>query len=123
MAGFSHAGAVAREGFQTFRRDLLEAWETAGRGPAGFSAMGAAYVRFARANPSHYRLMFGGFRDLCQRDELASIRRGTTEGSGGDRSYRPTSCISTSRTSAGGMLPILRRRSWKSLSVKAAPRA
>jgi AcrR family transcriptional regulator len=60
--------AVAREGFQTFRRDLLEAWETAGRGPAGFRAMGAAYVRFARANPSHYRVMFGGFRDLSERD-------------------------------------------------------
>jgi AcrR family transcriptional regulator len=62
--------AVAREGFQTFRRDLLEAWETAGRGPAGFRAMGVAYVRFARANPSHYRVMFGSFRDLCERDPL-----------------------------------------------------
>jgi AcrR family transcriptional regulator len=60
--------AVAREGFQTFRRDLLEAWDTAGRGRAGFVAMGAAYVHFARANPSHYRVMFGRFRDLSQRD-------------------------------------------------------
>jgi AcrR family transcriptional regulator len=60
--------AVAREGFQTFRRDLLEAWDAAGHGRAGFVAMGAAYVRFARANPSHYRVMFGGFRDLSQRD-------------------------------------------------------
>ena len=60
--------AVAREGFQTFRVELLEAWETAGRGPAGFRAMGAAYVRFALTSPSHYRVMFGGFRDLCERD-------------------------------------------------------
>jgi AcrR family transcriptional regulator len=60
--------AVAREGFQTFRRDLLEAWEMAGQGRAGFVAMGAAYIRFARANPSHYRVMFGGFRDLSSRD-------------------------------------------------------
>jgi AcrR family transcriptional regulator len=60
--------AVAREGFQTFRRDLLEAWDSAGHGRPGFVAMGAAYVRFARANPSHYRVMFGEFRDLSQRD-------------------------------------------------------
>jgi AcrR family transcriptional regulator len=60
--------AVAREGFQTFRRNLLEAWDTAGRGRAGFVAMGAAYVRFERANPSHYRVMFGRFRDLSACD-------------------------------------------------------
>jgi AcrR family transcriptional regulator len=65
--------AVAREGFQTFRKDLLDAWESGGRGRPGFRAMGAAYVRFARVNPSHYRVMFGGFRDLCERDpELAA---------------------------------------------------
>jgi AcrR family transcriptional regulator len=65
--------AVAREGFQTFRRDLVDAWETAGGGRTGFQAMGAAYVRFARVNPSHYRVMFGGFRDLSARDpELAA---------------------------------------------------
>jgi len=65
--------AVAREGFQTFRRDLFEAWDAAGGGRAGFVAMGAAYIRFARANPSHYRVMFGGFRDLSLRDpELAT---------------------------------------------------
>jgi AcrR family transcriptional regulator len=65
--------AVAREGFQQFRQDLVEAWEAAGRGSAGFNAMGMAYVRFAIANPSHYRVMFGGFRDLCDKDpELAA---------------------------------------------------
>lgn len=69
----SMLAAVARQGFQTFRRDLLEAWEKAGRGGAGFRAMGAAYVRFARANPAHYRVMFGGFRDLSEKDpELAA---------------------------------------------------
>ena len=35
--------------------------------------MGAAYVKFAIANPSHYRVMFGAFKDLCERDaELAA---------------------------------------------------
>ena len=60
--------AVAREGFQTFTRDLSQAWTAAGGGRAGFREMGAAYVRFAIANPSHYRVMFGGFKDLCERD-------------------------------------------------------
>lgn len=53
--------AVAREGFRTFRLQLLEAWERGGGGGEGFEAMGIAYVRFAVANPSHYRVMFGGF--------------------------------------------------------------
>ena len=30
--------------------------------------MGRAYVSFAAANPSHYRVMFGEFRDRCERD-------------------------------------------------------
>jgi AcrR family transcriptional regulator len=53
--------AVARQGFRTFRLQLLDAWERGGRGREGFQAMGLAYVRFAVANPSHYRVMFGGF--------------------------------------------------------------
>jgi len=60
--------AVAREGFQGFSRDLSQAWTEAGGGRSGFRAMGAAYVRFAIANPSHYRVMFGAFKDLCERD-------------------------------------------------------
>lgn len=60
--------AVAREGFQRFRTDLLNAWERAGRGAKGFAAMGEAYVRFATANPSHYRVMFGQFSALCAKD-------------------------------------------------------
>src|SRR5262249_6226651 len=60
--------AVAREGVQRVKADLVEAWEGAGRGQAGFEAMGLAYVRFAIDNPSHYRAMFGGFRDWCEKD-------------------------------------------------------
>jgi alpha-galactosidase len=41
---------------------LLDAWDGTGHTPAGFVAMGQAYVRFARENPSHYRVMFGGWR-------------------------------------------------------------
>jgi AcrR family transcriptional regulator len=60
--------AVAREGFQRFSRELQDAWTAAGGGVPGFRAMGAAYVRFAIANPAHYRIMFGRFRDLCESD-------------------------------------------------------
>ena len=60
--------AVAREGFQRFTRDVLTAWTAAGGGATGLQAMGAAYVRFAIANPSHYRVMFGGFKELGEQD-------------------------------------------------------
>ena len=53
--------AVATEGFRTLRQQLIAAWEEGGRGRAAFESMGVAYVRFAVANPSHYRVMFGGF--------------------------------------------------------------
>jgi AcrR family transcriptional regulator len=52
--------AVATEGFRTLRQQLVTAWEEGGRNNAAFHAMGVAYVRFAVANPSHYRVMFGG---------------------------------------------------------------
>ena len=52
---------VAREGFRTFRLQLVDAWERGGRGRQAFEDQGLAYVRFAVANPSHYRVMFGGF--------------------------------------------------------------
>jgi AcrR family transcriptional regulator len=51
--------AVAAEGFRMLRLDLEAAWKEGGRGRAGFEAMGVAYVRFAVAHPSHYRVMFG----------------------------------------------------------------
>jgi len=60
--------SVAREGFQTFSRELKVAWDAGGGGIAGFQAMGAAYVRFALANQAHYRIMFGRFKDLCSSD-------------------------------------------------------
>jgi AcrR family transcriptional regulator len=60
--------AVAAEGFRMLRLDLLAAWEQAGKGNAGFEAMGEAYVRFAVANPWHYRVMFGGGFELDSSD-------------------------------------------------------
>lgn len=60
--------AVGREGFRLLRVALTTAWEEPGRGRAGFEAMGLAYVRFAVAHPSHYRVMFGRFVDSCAKD-------------------------------------------------------
>lgn len=69
--------AVATEGFRTLRGELSSAWEHGGRGPAAFDAMGAAYVRFAVTNPSHYRVMFGGFVDpAVSEPELAAEATG-----------------------------------------------
>ena len=64
--------AVASEGFRTLREQLVTAWEQGGRGGAAFQAMGVAYIRFAVANPSHYRVMFGGFVDPQDQMELAA---------------------------------------------------
>lgn len=61
--------AVGREGFRMLRLALTAAWVEHGRGRAGFDAMGTAYVHFAVANPSHYRVMFGGFVDSCSKDD------------------------------------------------------
>jgi len=64
--------AVATEGFRTLREQLVTAWQDGG-GPAGFDAMGISYVRFAVANPAHYRVMFGGFVDpKARQPELAT---------------------------------------------------
>jgi AcrR family transcriptional regulator len=60
--------AVGREGFRLLRLTLTEAWEQHGRGREGFEAMGSAYVRFAVDHPSHYRVMFGGFIESCEKD-------------------------------------------------------
>jgi len=60
--------AVARDGFQRFAADLRQGWlEDAGT-RRGLDLMGVAYVRFAVANPSHYRVMFGDYRRLCAKD-------------------------------------------------------
>jgi AcrR family transcriptional regulator len=60
--------AVATEGFGTLRLKLVAAWEDGGRDERAFRAMGAAYVGFALENPSHYRVMFGGFVEHESRD-------------------------------------------------------
>jgi AcrR family transcriptional regulator len=59
--------AMATEGFRMLRERLVEAWGSGGVG--GFNATGVAYIRFAMANPAHYRVMFGGFVDAAPRDE------------------------------------------------------
>jgi AcrR family transcriptional regulator len=53
---------VAEEGFRRLHAAMiasLSASSAAGADP--LPAMAEAYVRFARANPSHYHTMFGGF--------------------------------------------------------------
>lgn len=59
--------AVATEGFRMLRACLLEGWRSGG--VREFNDMGGAYIRFAMANSSHYRVMFGGFVDDGPRDE------------------------------------------------------
>lgn len=69
--------ALATEGFHALREQLLAAWEEDGRGEAGFRSMGAAYVRFAVVNRSHYRVMFGDYMDATARNpELAAAGEG-----------------------------------------------
>ena len=61
--------AVGKEGFRKLRQTITDAWEQNGRGRAGFQAMGKAYVQFAVAHPSHYRVMFGGFIESAPTDD------------------------------------------------------
>jgi len=69
--------AVATEGFRLLREKLSEAWSRGGHGVKGFAAMGVAYVDFAVENPSHYRVMFGGFvRGECRDPELLTEAKG-----------------------------------------------
>jgi AcrR family transcriptional regulator len=64
--------AVATEGFRTLRLQTQDAWDAHGGGRTGLEAMGAAYVKFAVAHPSYYRVMFGGYvRDAAPDSELA----------------------------------------------------
>ena len=65
--------AVATEGFRALREQLVAGWNEGGGGPASLQAMGVAYLRFAVANPSHYRVMFSRFLDREPHDpELAT---------------------------------------------------
>jgi AcrR family transcriptional regulator len=59
--------SVATEGFRLLTERLLNAWKAGGI--RGFTAMGLAYIRFAMGNPSHYRVMFGGFVDDGPRND------------------------------------------------------
>jgi len=60
---------VGKEGFRKLRQALADAWEANGHGRAGFQAMAKAYVQFAVAHPSHYRVMFGGFIESAAKDD------------------------------------------------------
>ena len=60
---------VGKEGFRMLRQAITDAWERNGRGHTGFQAMGRAYVQFAVAHPSHYRVMFGGFIESAAKDD------------------------------------------------------
>lgn len=72
--------AVAAEGFRVFHRALADAWDGGRRGRAAFIDMGRAYVRFARENPSHYRVMFGGFVTNLQCDAELGVTAGLAFG-------------------------------------------
>lgn len=61
--------AAACEGFRMLRQAVADAWEHNGHGRTGFEAMAKAYVQFAVAHPSHYRVMFGGFIESATKDE------------------------------------------------------
>lgn len=61
--------AAGCEGFRMLRQALADAWEHNGHGRTGFEAMAKAYVQFAVAHPSHYRVMFGGFIESARKDE------------------------------------------------------
>jgi AcrR family transcriptional regulator len=65
--------AVAAEGFRTLRQELTQAWEDGRRTLAGFEAMGTAYVRFAVAHPSHYRVMFGADIASAGHDDATKV--------------------------------------------------
>src|SRR5215467_5033827 len=60
---------VGTEGFRTLRQTITDAWERNGHGRNGFRAMGKAYIQFAVAHPSHYRVMFGGFVESAAKDD------------------------------------------------------
>jgi AcrR family transcriptional regulator len=61
--------AVGCEGFRMLRQTVADAWERNGHGRVGFEAMAKAYVQFAIAHPSHYRVMFGGFIESAAKNE------------------------------------------------------
>jgi len=70
--------AVAREGFERFTAALRDAWGAHEGTRTGLERMGEAYVRFALEHPAHYRVMFGDYRHLCEKDaELTAVAEGS----------------------------------------------
>jgi AcrR family transcriptional regulator len=60
---------VGTEGFRMLRQAIADAWDRNGRGRRGFEAIGKAYLQFAVGQPSHYRVMFGGFIESAAKDD------------------------------------------------------
>ncbi len=68
-------GAIAAEGFGELHRAMGDAMANAG-GREGFKGIALAYVRFAKANPALYRVMFGPeVANTADLPELASESR------------------------------------------------
>lgn len=65
--------AVAEQGFQSLRVAMESARQSIPNDSSQrLEAIGIAYVNFALAHPSHYRLMFGDYRyNLCKYSALA----------------------------------------------------
>ena len=107
---------VAAEGFRRFHEALAAAAakaEAAGADP--MPAMAAAYVRFARANPSHYQTMFSGvLTDGAARSRICSAaRRSGVQRPARHHPPRP------GRT--GASAPAIRSSSPRSLGVEPRP--
>jgi AcrR family transcriptional regulator len=85
--------ALAVEGLARLATAQHAAADAAGGGLAGFSATGAAYVRFALANPALFRLIFANPHPVTswarsQEDDAMALLRANAallaEGKGGD---------------------------------------
>jgi AcrR family transcriptional regulator len=65
-------GALATEGLAMLGKAQHAAFEAAGGGVAGFSATGAAYVRFAREHTALFRLVFasGSHGEVMEFDQV-----------------------------------------------------
>lgn len=76
--------ALAAEGFRQLAAQSQAAQQAAATGGAaqqeGFRASGLAYVRFARANPALFRLMFGRFASDQRDAELTQAALGAFQG-------------------------------------------
>lgn len=55
------AAAIAEQGFQKLREEMLDSIEGMEAGAEVINVLGQAYVSFATNNPEHMKLMFSGF--------------------------------------------------------------